>query len=414
MCCALVLQDAWEVVCIDAFLPDDRRRRYDVIHGGVQIGLPFDTLRLYVHFGGHIPDVHFVCKLPERLMASVEGTSSTHVASVIQGFPEALKVYDEVRKLSRPKAHAQMARALERRWSVVTKLSPVIARGILRDVAGYELLGFDPRPARKNQRLLVNSDTDTNVDTRLAALLDTNDPSIILDGRTLVNDAREGHSKFDAFWEAVEKVMVSSEAAVVDERRHNQSASDTAGSIVLQRSANVSFRDIHQRAARMLNENDPVPSVRWMEYQLWPKDASLSAAVNYTGRFKVTMAAQSAQLRKTHPDQMVGHVEFKYLRTLAVRKRLITDMICGDDKHKARASSIRNSLEVSLGYPCCCELTQARQSRHANSCRSMSVKWAFRSVLPSKLAKLLLGLRRSCARLITTSRGSTSSLRLAL
>lgn len=57
-------------------------------------------------------------------------------------------------------------------------------------------------------------------------------------------------------------------------------------------------------------------------------------AVNYTGRFKVIMAAQFAQLRKDHPDQFVGHVEFKYLKHLAVRKRVNTDFLCGDDKHK--------------------------------------------------------------------------------
>lgn len=71
-----------------------------------------------------------------------------------------------------------------------------------------------------------------------------------------------------------------------------------------------------------------------VEYQFWPKDPSLRAAVNYTGRFKVSMVAQSAQLRKSHADQLIGHVEFKYLRTLAIRKRHVTDMICGDDKHK--------------------------------------------------------------------------------
>lgn len=277
--------------------------------------------------------MHFVCKLPANVIQSEDGRTTRHqVVDFIQGMPEALKVYEEVRKLSRPKAHSQMARALESRWSLVTKLSPAIARGILRDVAGYELIGFDTQ-ARKDRKQLANPDADT-IDARLEALLDTQDPSIISDGRTTIGQTREGSTAFDAFWVAVEQAIASSEAAVVDDRRHNQSASDDRGSVVLQRSANVSMRDIYESATRLIGPDDPVPSLRWMEYQFRPKDAGMRAAVNYTGRFKVTMAAQSAQLRKSHPDQLVGHVEFKYLKTLAIRKRLLTDFICGDDKHK--------------------------------------------------------------------------------
>lgn len=322
-------------MCIDDFLPEDRRRRYDIIHGCVQTSLPFHTLRMYQHFGGQIPDVHFICKVPETLADNM--SSASNAVGTLQGLAEVIKVHEEVKRLSRPKAHVQMARALEKRWSVVTDLSAPIARGILRDIAGYDIVGYTYQGSgRKKRKQLVGSETNV-VDTRLSALLDTQDPSIILDGRGSSWDSRDplDVSRFDAFWAAVERVIVSQDAAVVDDRRHNESASDEAGSsIVLQRSSNVSFRDIHERAARLLKEGEAVPSIRWMEYQFWPKDPTLRSAVNYTGRFKVSMAAQSAQLRKSHPDQMIGHVEFKYLKSLAVRKRLVTDMLCGDDKHK--------------------------------------------------------------------------------
>lgn len=329
---------------MDAFLPEDRRQRYDIVHGRVETALPFPTLRAYRHFGGHMPDVHFICKLPEvvasQLDRSMPWVSST--ANQIQGLPEVLKVHEEVKRMSRPKAHIQMARALEKRWSVVTKISPAVARGILRDVAGYDIVGFIGS-GRKSAKQIVDSDSNA-IDMRLAALLDTQDPGIILDGRTMAKNSQENNGKFDAFWSAIEMVLISNDAAVVDDRRHNASAADSSGAVVLQRSANVSFRDIHERATRLLKEGDAIPSLRWMEYQFWPKDPSLRAAVNYTGRFKVSMVAQSAQLRKSHPDQHIGHVEFKYLRTLAIRKRHVTDMICGDDKHKVslRCLSLAN------------------------------------------------------------------------
>lgn len=104
----------------------------------------------------------------------------------------SVKVYEEVRRLGLPKAHFEMARALERRWSIVTKFSPAIACGILRDVAGYEIVGVDPQ-SRKNKKRLLNSNPDADIiDTRLQALLDTQDPSIILDRSTTAAQGREG------------------------------------------------------------------------------------------------------------------------------------------------------------------------------------------------------------------------------
>lgn len=161
---------------------------------------------------------------------------------------------------------------------------------------------------------------------------------------------------------------MSSEAAVVDDRRHNEaSSSDCLASVVLNRSANVSFRDIHERATRLLSDGDAIPSLHWMEYQFWPKDARLRSAVNYTGRFKVTMAAQSAQLRKSHPDQMIGHVEFKYLKTLAVRHRDVTDMICGDDKHKVCAL-LRQSSMKALSAPDLSDGASVNEHRISGQC----------------------------------------------
>lgn len=338
-----ITQALWEVVCIDAFLPDDRRRRYDVIHGDAQIGLPFSHLTLYHHFGGQIPDTHFMCKIPAQLSSTAdEGSAGVMSLSTM---PEVLSVYETVKRSSRPKAMAQMARALEKRWSVITSMSPAVARGILRDVAGYDIIGYQQHAQQQRaeigdgatQRRLPARLEERTLDERLMAILDTQDPSIIMDGRSMVKEGERGRTKFDDFWSAVEQVLVSSDAAIVDERRHNE---DAGGGVVLQRSANVSFRDIYERAVRLAGEGAAIPSQRWMEFQFWPKDASLRSSVNYTGRMKVTMAAQSAQLRKFHPDQIVGHVEFKYLKHLAVLKRIHTDMLCGDDKHKVNVGEV--------------------------------------------------------------------------
>lgn len=346
------MQDYWRVLCIDPFLPEDRRSRYDIIHSEKEITLPFPVLCLYQHFGGQMQDCHFMCKLPEDVLTLAKTVCPTDPTAVMATTTEVLGAYEEVKKSSRPKALIQMARALEKRWSVVTQLSPVIARGILRDVAGYDIVGLDARSANDKKKRLAR---DRTMDDRLAALVDTHDPEIIVDGRSISSRASEGTTHFDEFWDAVERVMVSEEAAVVDERRHN-AADSSSGRIVLQRSTNVSFRDIYERASALVPPNAQIPSQRWMEFQFWPKDASLRSAVNYTGRFKVSMASQTGQLRKSHPDQLVGHVEFKYLKELAVRKRHSADMLCGDDKHK-----------VSYDFHPCISLVHARTRTHSHT-----------------------------------------------
>lgn len=320
------------MLCIDPFLPEERRHRYDILHGEREIALPFTTLSLYQHFGGQIADAHFICRIPDEVLSSARQLDPTDPSVCMSSMPEVLQCYEQVKKSSRPKALIQMARALERRWSIVTKLSPFVARGILRDVAGYDIVGGqDARASGKGKRRLAR---DRTMDERLTVLLDTQDPEIIVDGRTITSRSQTGTTKFDDFWDAVEKVLIADDAAIVDDRRHNAAADSCSGRLVLQRSVNVSFRDIHERASRLVPDGAAIPSQRWMEFQFWPKDASLRSSVHYTGRFKVTMAAQSGQLRKSHPDQLVGHVEFKYLRELAVRKRHVADMLCGDDKHK--------------------------------------------------------------------------------
>ena len=73
-----------------------------------------------------------------------------------------------------------------------------------------------------------------------------------------------------------------------------------------------------------------------MEYQFWPKNSLLHSAVQYTGRFAITMMAQSRQLRKDHDDVIVGHVAYKYLKEFCCdpRYRALTELVAEDDKHK--------------------------------------------------------------------------------
>ena len=81
------------------------------------------------------------------------------------------------------------------------------------------------------------------------------------------------------------------------------------------------MRSLYDSVRSKLPADTPIPSQRWMEFQLWPKNPLLKSAVQYTGRYAITHMVQSRQLRKDHVDVMVGHVEFKYLKSFAVMMR---------------------------------------------------------------------------------------------
>jgi hypothetical protein len=82
----------------------------------------------------------------------------------------------------------------------------------------------------------------------------------------------------------------------VDERRHGEVAGDRQ---VTHLASDVSMRSLHETVCSQCPDVSH-PTQRWMEYQFWPKNTLLHSAVQYTGRFAITMMTQSRQLRKDH------------------------------------------------------------------------------------------------------------------
>jgi len=153
---------------------------------------------------------------------------------------------------------------------------------------------------------------------------------VVLDGRAC--NGHEGSSQFDVFWEKLGEIIDAWDVCQVDERRHGAVSGERQ---VTQMAAEISFRSLYEAACSACPEASH-PTLRWMEYQFWPKNTLLNSAVQYTGRFAVTMMAMSRQLRKDHADVIVGHVELKYLKEFCCdpRYRALIDLVAEDDKHK--------------------------------------------------------------------------------
>ena len=110
------------------------------------------------------------------------------------------------------------------------------------------------------------------------------DPDIVLDLRSLQSGQK---SKYDCFWDEVEKFLQEDVGLAVEERRHSDIASYFS-----QRSA----------AASSCPPSTPIPSRSWLSLQFWPKNRHWHSSCHYTSKLNVKYMVQTGQLRKSHED----------------------------------------------------------------------------------------------------------------
>ena len=155
-------------------------------------------------------------------------------------------------------------------------------------------------------------------------------PDLAKDSR--VTNTRK--SKFGEFWDICSKIL--QELTAVDVHRHCAASQETGDVIVLM-SVAISARSLYDKcketALKTLKKED-IPSLSWFCFQFWPKDSRTHAALNYTGRFKIKYMMQKRMIRKQHDDDHYCACLYKYLRSMAVQLRDISNFTCTDDKHK--------------------------------------------------------------------------------
>ena len=117
------------------------------------------------------------------------------------------------------------------------------------------------------------------------------DPDIIVELRSL--NGKDG-TRFDVFWDHCKIFFKLNESVAipVDDRRHCQ---------VTHLARAISIRDLVEQVIALCPEGTPVPSLKWVRLQFWPK-TPLSSSLHYTGRFKLKFVVQQRQWRRSHPD----------------------------------------------------------------------------------------------------------------
>ena len=173
-----------------------------------------------------------------------------------------------------------------------------------------------------------DSTEQAEVDSRVAQLLDTEDPDLVWDLRVL-NEGRP--EAFTVFLEHCQQYIQSSVETAVDERRHDTVQAD--GKVITDLAKALSVRDLHEEVTKKCLPGTPIPSVQWLRYQFWPQKPTASTAKKYTGKLKIQFMVQSRQFRHTHIDSHYASALFRYEREFAIRYCHFTTFICQDDKH---------------------------------------------------------------------------------
>ena len=163
---------------------------------------------------------------------------------------------------------------------------------------------------------------EAQVDERIDAIINTQDPSIVDDLR----HHNRGHpTKYEDFWEQCKRFLEDETAA--DDRRHDQHTHLAKA---------ISVRDLLEQVTQRCPEGCPIPSKQWLRLQFWPKNQTNKAALQYTGRLDVKFMIQVRQLRKSHEDSHYCAAMFKYLREFVVRFHQHAALLCLDDKHRCK------------------------------------------------------------------------------
>ncbi|KAI8516352.1 hypothetical protein Bbelb_049330 [Branchiostoma belcheri] len=288
----LAVTEEYKVCFLNDFAPTDYRKRYTYIS---ELQLPM-SIELYTYkTGNNLGSLHFIWKVPPSKESRDLNQSNRLMHEVEKNVP----VYHT----------REMHKKFSDRFTLVTSATPVVLREM------YQYL--------TNDATVEECPLSKDIRQRLKMLLDSEDPDLIVDMRSL-NERKESYQEF---WNEAAKVIEEMQLRSVDDRRHGQ---------VCYMALVMSIQDFITQVAKRLPEGAKIPSPSWVSLQFWPKNPYADRAVRYTGRLGIKYMVQSRQLNHDHPDCHYAAAVFKYLKEFAVMFRDFTAFVCLDDKHSIK------------------------------------------------------------------------------
>ena len=283
-----------KVVFVNDFAPTDRRGRYHYMHG---LRMPFAVEVFQYEHGNNLATLSLVWRAPSEPSES----NNNETCKIIDWFRSDIPVY-HTRAMRRQFVH---------RYSLLTSLSPAM----LTEIYQHLTSGASAMPTKVSQDL----------QTRLRLALDSQDPDLVYDLRTL-NEGRR--AKYDDFWKAADAFINRQALAAVEDRHHGLGCHMALA---------LSIPDYVAQVAKTIPPGSPIPTPSWVRLQFYPKNPFLQKAAQHTGELNVKfIMIQARLLSHDHIDGHYCSALFRYIREFAIRFRDVATLACLDDKHQVK------------------------------------------------------------------------------
>lgn len=296
---ALSLKGYFDAVFVNDFTPPDARRKYEYVKN---LTVPEKCVKYtYTASRNHL---HFLWRVPSDSPES-------------DFLDRSMKVRDELRK-SCPVYHSRaMKREFVQLFGKLTHSKPAILREVYHHLTG---------DCSASSNL-----TEDEIDRRIAQLVDSEDPDLVLDLRSNNQGRPETYQVFLHYCKQYIDIQVET---AVDDRRHDTIMK--GNDVITHLAVAMSASDFHEEVSKICPENTPIPSVQWLRHQFWPRRSNCGFAKYQKGRLPIKFMIQARQFRKSHVDAHYASALFRYEKEFAVRYRDYSTMVSMDDKHTVK------------------------------------------------------------------------------
>ncbi|GES76141.1 hypothetical protein GLOIN_2v1773127 [Rhizophagus clarus] len=330
----LTNRELFNFIDLNLHVPDNPIKKYDFIHN-IQLSVPKDYIGkvfsfffkncIYPH-GNYLGTLNFIWREPDT--NEINEDYETLKAQMIIRINDIIPVYYT----------RQMRKNVFQKYSLVRNLSKPVLRMLYYDLT--------------DDALLANDKISKEMEERLRRMMLLEDPSIIIDLR--INNGFQG-SKFDIFWDELNRYFNEHNNTVVNERR-------TGATLYIPYA--ISIQELQDRIITRLNaiyQGPPlpsdvfIPSEEWIRLNFASSNAYTTKALQYTGRFNVKYKVQSRLLRKSTDDKHkvpIGEgvpvsTGVRNKKTLAPAKGEITAT-----DHDFTKLSLTPSVTLFINIPC--------------------------------------------------------------
>ena len=169
------------------------------------------------------------------------------------------------------------------------------------------------------------SPSEKDVDERLSALFELEEPDLLYDLR----DANPGNqsSRYGVLWSTANEFLEEDVGTAVDHRRHLQAVHVAKA---------ISLRDFKQQVEQRCPPETPIPCDELVQLQFVPAHKCYRTASKYTSLLQVKKQVQQRQWREDHADTHYAACILRYMREYAILFGRFSVFACLDDKHKVK------------------------------------------------------------------------------